>query len=376
MTTTTLESPALAAALDALHHSGVPGAIAEIRTPEGIWSGAAGVRDLETGTPATPDLQHRVGSVTKSFTAVAVLRQVEQGELELDAPVGRYLPDLVPGERGDRITVRMLINHTSGLPEYLPYAYPSLRAFPRLAQTTPDSLVETRFRRWDPLELIKLGVEAPPTGRPGDTPGVYSNTNYLLLGQLLQRITGLPAETVITRDVIEPAGLQHTFFPTRPELITRHTGLYESWFGMFDPPEDFSVFDMSWVGVAASLVSTVSDLNEFFAQLITGQVISPAPLAQMQRTNAVVSFEQTLIDYGLGLLRKEIPGVGTLWGHDGTVWGGGTIALSSADGTRQLALAINRQRWNSLDADGRPAPHPIDRALNGFLQVGLNALRS
>jgi len=135
------------------------------------------------------------------------------------------------------------------------------------------------------------------------------------------------------------------------------------------------VFDMSWVGVSASLVSTVSDLNEFFARLLTGQVIAPETLAQMQRTNPVVSFEQTLIDYGLGLLRKEIPGAGTFWGHDGTVWGGGAIAMSSADGSRQLSLVINRQRWNSLGADGRPQPHPIDQALNGFLQVGLSVLR-
>lgn len=369
--TSTLRSTALDSALDALHQAGMPGAFAEVRTPEGIWQGAAGVSDLETRTAATVDLQHRIGSVTKTFTAAAVLKQVERGELELDRPFGDYLPELVPGDRGRTVTVRMLINHTSGLADYLPYAYPSLRAFPRIAQTTPASLEAERLHSFEAEELIKLGVDAQGQ-TPGTTPGAYSNTNYLLLGHLLERVTGLSAEKLITIDVIEPAGLQHTEFPSAKELIRPHSRLYESWFGMFEPAHDFSVFDMSWVGVSAALVSTVSDLNEFFARLLAGQVVTPGTLAEIQRTNPVVSFEQTLIDYGLGLLRKEIPGGGTYWGHDGSVWGGGTIALSSADGSHQVALAVNRQRWNTLGADGRPQPHPIDSALNNFLQTALS----
>ncbi len=90
-----------------------------------------------------------------------MLRQVEAGAVGLDAPVSRYLPGLVPGERGDAITVRMLLNHTSGLAEYLPYAYPSLKAFPALDRTGPESLEELRFTRFDPVELIGMGVAAP-----------------------------------------------------------------------------------------------------------------------------------------------------------------------------------------------------------------------
>ena len=371
--TTILDCTVLDSALDAVHQAGMPGAFAEVRTPEGIWRGAAGVSDLGSQTPATVDLQHRVGSITKTFTAAAVLKQVERGQLELDRPIGDYLPARVPDDRGRMITVRMLINHTSGLADYLPYAYPSLRAFPRIAQTAPESLEAERLHSFEPEELIKLGVDAPGQA-PGSTPGLYSNTNYLLLGQLLERVTGLAAEKLITADVIEPAGLQHTGFPDGPELAGPHSRLYESWFEMFEPPHDFSVFDMSWVGVSAALISTVSDLNRFFAQLLAGQVVNAATLAEMQRTNPVVSFEQTLIDYGLGLLRKEIPGGGTYWGHDGSVWGGGAIALTSADGSGQLALAVNRQRWNHLDADGRPQPHPIDRALNNFLQTALTPI--
>jgi D-alanyl-D-alanine carboxypeptidase len=368
---TALDTDRLTGALTDLHRAGVPGAFAEVRQDDQVWRGAVGVADLDSGVPVTPDLVHRVGSITKTFTAVAVLRQVERGQLDLDASIRHYLPGLVPGDRGRAITVRMLINHTSGLAEYLPYAYPSLRAFPVIARTTPESLEAERLRSFDPLELIKLGVDAPAAGAPGSTPGTYSNTNYLLLGQLLEHLTGIDAEALITKDVIESAGLRKTRFPEGPRLAEPHSRLYESWFGMLEPPRDFSVFDMSWVGVSAALVSTMSELNDFFGRLLTGQIVEPATLAEMKRTGPVVSFEQSMIDYGLGLHRKELPGHGTFWGHDGSVWGGDAIVLCSADGRRRLALAVNRQRWNTLDDSGRPQPHPIDAAYDRFLKLAM-----
>ncbi|MGA6200095.1 serine hydrolase domain-containing protein [Streptomyces avermitilis] len=162
----------------------------------------------------------------------------------LDTPIGRYLPRLVPGERGDAITVRMLINHSSGLAEYLPYAYPSLRAFPALADTGPQSLDDNRLTRFHPTELIEMGVTAPAVGAPGGTPGVYSNTNYLLLGELLEQVTGTTAERYITRNVIERAGLRDTELPADPYVDGPHSQIYEAWFGMIDPPRDYSVYDI------------------------------------------------------------------------------------------------------------------------------------
>ena len=178
---TSLDPTELQAAMDHVHRAGMPGVFAEVRDGDQVWRGAAGVADVDTGRPVTPDMRHRVGSITKTFTAAAVLQQVESGQIGLDAPIGHYLPRLVPGERGNTITVRMLINHTSGLADYLPYAYPSLQAFPSLADTTPESLDDNRFTRFHPTELIEMGVTAPAVGTPGGTPGVYSNTNYLLL---------------------------------------------------------------------------------------------------------------------------------------------------------------------------------------------------
>ncbi|TDC01673.1 class A beta-lactamase-related serine hydrolase [Nonomuraea longispora] len=366
-----LDPTALRTALQDVHRAGMPGLWAEVRDGEQVWQGAAGVADVVTGRPVSSGMRHRVGSVTKTFTAAAVLQLAENGQIGLDTPIGHYLPRLVPGERGDAITVRMLLNHTSGLAEYLPYAYASLKAFPSLADTRPDSLEEHRFTRFRPGDLIEMGVAAPAAGPPGDTPGTYSNTNTLLLGRLLEHVTGTPAEKVITRNVIERAGLPDTGFPARPQLHGPHSQIYEAWFGMIDPPRDFSVYDMSWVGPAAALVSTVTDLNRFFALLLDGQIVAPSSLAQMQATVPVVSQEGKVIDYGLGLHPEEVPGGGTFWGHGGTVWGAGTLSMTRADGGRQLSVAVNLQRWNRLDASGRPQPHPIDGALAAFHQVAM-----
>ncbi|WP_442804003.1 serine hydrolase domain-containing protein [Streptomyces luteogriseus] len=367
-----LDHAALNAAVENVHRAGLPGLFAEVRDGGQVWRGAAGVADVTTGRPVTADMRHRVGSITKTFTAAAVLQQVESGRIGLDAPIGRYLPKPVPGARGDAITVRMLLNHTSGLAEYLPYAYPSLKAFPALADTGPESLDDHRFTRFDPAELIEMGVTAPAVGTPGGTPGVYSNTNYLLLVQLLEQVTGSTAERYITRNVIERAGLRDTELPTGPHIDGPHSQLYESWFGMVDPPRDYSVYDMSWVGPSASLISTVSDLNRFFGMLLAGEIVRPSSLAQMQRTVPVVSQEGRTIDYGLGLHPMESPGQdGIYWGHGGTVWGGGALAMTRADGRRQMSVAVNMQRWNRLDASGRPQPHPIDDALVALYRVAM-----
>ncbi|MEV5968592.1 serine hydrolase domain-containing protein [Streptomyces sp. NPDC051921] len=336
----------------------MPGVFAEVRDSGRTWRGASGVADLDTGRPVTPEMRHRVGSLTKTLVAAAVLRQVEAGRVRLDAPIGDHLPDLVPGERGRAVTVRMLLNHTSGIAEYIPYAFPSIRG--GASGVSAQSLDDNRFRRFRPAELIAMGLAAPPSGAPGATPGVYSNTNYLLLGQLLERVTGTPAEEYITRAVIEPAGLRHTSFPSGPRIKGPHSKMYEALWGVLDPPRDYSVYDMSWVMTGAGLVSTMEDMNRFYARLLAGRVVAPSSWAEMRRTVPVVALDGSTIQYGLGLHRLEIPGCGTFWGNEGTTWGAGTVSMIRADGKRQFSFAINLMRWNG---PGRPQPHPVDGAL-------------
>jgi D-alanyl-D-alanine carboxypeptidase len=366
---TSFDPAKLQSAMDGVHRAGMPGVHAEVRDAGQVWRGASGVADVGTGRPIGPHMRQRVGSITKTFTAAAILQQVEQGRIRLDAPIGDHLPRLVPGARGRQVTVRMLLNHTSGIADYLRSAFPSLQEFP--SATAPDSLDDNRFRRFRPAELIEMGLTAPATGQPGGPLGVYSNTNYLLLGQLLEQVTGTTAERYITRNVIERAGLRHTVFPDGPRIQGPHPRMYEALYGLIDPPRDYSVYDMSWVWSTASLVSTVEDLNRFYGKLLGGEIVERSSLAQMQRAVPVIALDGQRIDYGLGLHKVTVPGCGTFWGNHGTVWGAETMSLTRADGKRQMSVAMNLVRWNQLDASGKPQHHPIDDALSTLYQQAM-----
>ncbi|WP_067456565.1 serine hydrolase domain-containing protein [Actinomadura macra] len=351
-----IEPANLRATLDAVHEAGMYGVFSSVRDGEQRWNGASGVADVRTGRPVAAGMQTRVGSITKTFVATAILQQVEKGTVELDAPIGRYLPNLFPGQRGQQITVRMLLNHTSGIGDYVVYAFPSL------SQGSPKSLDTERFRSLSPKQLIDWGLQAPPTGDPGEH-WSYSNTNYIAAGQILEKVTGTNAETYITRNVIRRAGLKHTYFPSGPDIRGPHPRMYEALYRHVNPPRDYSTFNMSWVATAGALVSTMDDLNSFYRALLTGGLISRLSLAQMQQTVPVSDADGNVImKYGLGIYSLSLP-CGTYWGHDGAVFGAGAQALSSADGRRQVSFAFNLMKYQRLDADGAPLPDPIDSAL-------------
>ncbi|MER6622181.1 serine hydrolase domain-containing protein [Streptomyces sp. NPDC000931] len=352
---TSLDGTALRDALDAVHEAGMYGVFSSVRDGDERWTGAAGVADVDTGRPVTPGMRQRVGSISKTFTAVGLLQQVERGRIRLDAPVSDYLPDLIPGERGRQVTVRMLLNHTSGIGDYVAGAFPSL------TRGSTASLDEERFRSVRPRELVRLGLKAPATGRPGSVPGTYSNTNYVIAGLLLEKVTGQNAYTYLTRNVIDRAGLRHTYLPRTPFIKGPHPRMYESYYGLIDPPRDYSVYDMSWAYTAGSVVSTTDDLNRFYRALLGGKLVGEASLDEMTRTVPVSG-----MDYGLGIYALDLS-CGRFWGHDGAVFGAGTIALSSRDGKRQMAVAQNLMKYQELDEKGVPQAHPIDDALGAYV---------
>ncbi|MEV2201420.1 serine hydrolase domain-containing protein [Streptomyces fradiae] len=353
-----LDREALRASLDAVHEAGMYGTYSAVRDGSAHWHGAAGVADTDTRRPVRPGFQHRVGSITKSFTAVAVLQQVHAGRVDLDAPVARYLPDLVPGEQGRATTVRMLLNHTSGLGDHI------AGAFPGILQDPGKALDTGRFRHWAPEDLIRIGL-ATPSPVPRGTYG-YSNTNYLILGELLREVTGEDPERYITRHVIRKAGLRHTYFPRTARLTGPHSRMYESMYGMIDPARDYSVYDMSWAGVAGNLVSTMDDLNSFYRQLLTGRLLGPAELREMKTTVPAYEAppgEEAVMRYGLGIYTTRMSDGRWYWGHDGAVFGAGTMALSSEDGRHQVAVGLNLMKYQRLDDNGLPQPHAVDAAL-------------
>ncbi|SNT06401.1 D-alanyl-D-alanine carboxypeptidase [Actinomadura meyerae] len=366
--TVAFDAAKLRATLDATRDAGMYGLFSEARDGRTAWDGASGVADVRTRRPVTPGMRQRVGSITKSFVAAAVLLETEKGRIVLDAPVGRYLPGLLPGGLGDQITVRMLLNHTSGIGDYVGIAFPSW------TELSPKSLDEYRYRNVSPEQLIAWGLQAPRTGMPGER-WSYSNTNYIIAGRLLEKVTGTRVEKYITRNVIEKAGLKHTYFPSSPWIAEPHPRMYESLYRHVQPPRDYSVYNMSWAWTAGALVSTMDDLNRFYRALLTGRIIGKDALAEMKRTVPVQDAEgNVLMNYGLGLYALNLP-CGTFWGHDGAVFGAGTQALSSAGGARQVSVAFNLMKYQQLDANGVPVTHPIDNALAAHVVEALCGTR-
>ena len=350
-----LDPAGLRASLDAVHAAGMPGVYTQVRDGRSVWSAASGVADVDTNRPVTPNMEHRVGSVTKAFTSAALIQQVRKGKLRLDDPIGRYLPKLVPGDRGKQVTVRMLLNHTSGIGDYIASAFPSL------AQPSGADISRYRFRTLAPTQLARWGLAAKPTQQGTWS---YSNTNYILAGLILRKVTGTDPERYITQNVIRRAGLRHTYFPRSPYIRGPHSRAYENLYGYIDPPKDFSVYNMTWANTAGALVSTMSDLEKFYRALLGGRIVDRTGLAEMQQT--VPEGNGSTTQYGLGIYKLTLP-CGDFWGHDGAVWGMGTIVLSTPDGHHQLDLGMNLMKYERLDANGQIIPNKIDDALNAYL---------
>ncbi|MFF2546210.1 serine hydrolase domain-containing protein [Kitasatospora sp. NPDC058063] len=289
---------------------GLPAALASVKDRDGrTRTYTAGVGDTATGAKPPVDGQVRAGSNTKTFTAVVVLQLVAEGKIGLDEPVDTYLPGLLRGDGidGRHITVRQLLQHTSGLPDYL--------EAPALSDETA-----LQFRYFEPRDLLD-GALAQKARFPSGTGWEYSNTNYLVAGLIIQKVTGRPVGEEITKRVIDRIGLRHTYFPT-PGDTTIHEAHPKGYFRSSPdaPLVDFTDMDSSIAWAAGAIVSTNTDLNSFFTALLGGRLLPPAQLAQM-RTTVPAELLGPGVRYGLGLQSKPLSCGGLAWGHGGTARG-------------------------------------------------------
>jgi D-alanyl-D-alanine carboxypeptidase len=337
-------------ALDAVSAAGAPGAFAEIRDGGRVWSGATGLATLSNAQRMRPSMRQRVGSITKTFVATALLQLVAERRLGLDDPIGRWLPDLVPGDVGQRVTVRMLLNHTSGIGNYTDALLTSYEALDEMQGTTVT-----------PQQMLAIGLQLPPTNEPGARHS-YSNTNYIAAGLIMQRITGRDPADEVTRRIIRPLRLGDTYFPgADPVIRGPHPGAYFASTGT----RNFVDFNMSWAWMAGELVSTTADLNTFFKALLGGRLLPKAILAQMQTTVPVIPEQPEIGGYGLGIYWLNSP-CGPLWGHDGGVIGQITISWHLPDASRQVTFAMNISHYQLF-----PVQHPIDTAYLIFMDTSL-----
>ncbi|WP_410874455.1 serine hydrolase domain-containing protein [Nocardia sp. A7] len=336
-TATQPDRPEIRQALEAVVQAGFPGAQAVITTAADEQTITAGVGDIDTGAPIPDNAHVRIGSNTKSFVATVVLQLVAEGKVELDAPVERYLPGVVrgSGNDGNRITVRQLLQHTSGLPDYLAGGDPNLRADPGTQQIAPDPEV-IRLRHFSPAELVRIAMTMPPRHEPGAR-SVYTNTNYILLGMLIEQVTGRPAADEISTRIIEPLGLRDTYFPAAGDIGVRtpHPRGYQHIDGT---RIDFTDFDPSWGDTAGAMIATGSDLNRFFLALLDGKLLPAAQLEQMRRT--VIFDRMPSAGYGLGLVEQTTSCGKKTVAHGGSIPGFDTRTGVTAEGVA-ITITVN-----------------------------------
>lgn len=283
----------------AMAEEGQPGVSISISGPRGDYSRTYGVGDLERRKPLRSSDHFRIGSMTKTFTATAILRQVDRGRLRLSDTLDQFVKGI---PNGNLIIVRQLLAMQSGIFEY--------QADPEFQEIVGDDLLAD-FGPWDVVRILR---RSQPYFAPGEQT-LYVNSNYVLLGLILERVTGESAEAAITKEVIRPLGLHHTSFPTTPRLPNPFSRGY---CGAPGALADCTYFTPGIVWTAGAMISTIDDLEKYSRLLGRGALLSPWLAAQrLQFSEVPYGLEgPATFGYGLGLIR-----FGDWLGHNGSVPG-------------------------------------------------------
>lgn len=325
------DRPELREAIESFVEYGFAGVQLRVHDERGHWAGSAGVSELG-GSAAPPiDGHFRIGSVTKTFTAALMLLLVAEGRIGLDSPVAGHLPEF---GLDPRITVRMLLQHTSGLFSFTGEIYPDGRAVAGGVPGVGKEWVDNRDRTYRPEELVRMALSQPARFEPG-AGWSYSNTNYVLARLLIEQVTGRPYPEEMRRRVLSPLGLTGTVVPeAAPELPEPHAhGYYPYEEGDRWEVADTTRFNPSWISAAGDMISTTQDLHTFFSALMGGRLL-PAPLlAEMCTPDPVMG-------YGLGVFVERTDGGGTIVQHNGGFWGWATLMYATPDGGRTMTGSL------------------------------------
>lgn len=331
-------------AIDALVAAGSPAAVIELRDGDDVWAGAAGVVERGRDDPASADDPIRLASITKSMVAAVVLQLVDEGKFGLDTPVDEILPALLPKP----VTIRQLLDHTSGLPNYLDVLVPTDAA--GLQGAAADTYTDE--------QLLQTALAQPWTLEPGDRFS-YSNTNYVVLGEIIAEADGRDVAQALRDRIFEPLGMDSTTYPASAEMP--ENGLH-GYIVDGDTYSDITDFDPSIWSASAAVVSTVGDVNTFFRATFDETLFPRTLVEQMQ--------EITPSGYGLGLLVGGDacnPGAAELvFGQRGNGFGYRTFSFSSPDGERQMTLG-----WTASAID--PAKDPLEKFAQDAVVAGLTA---
>ncbi|MGW0392946.1 serine hydrolase domain-containing protein [Streptomyces sp. NPDC003042] len=315
-------TPEVAARLDeavrkVMEEAKVPGVTVSLSAPgKGEYVRSFGVADKANGTPMTPDLYMRIGSETKTFTVTALLKLVDEGKVGLDDPIGKYV-DGVPG--GDRITLRELAGMRSGL-----FNYSADEGFFKALTGDPRRL-------FTPQELLQYAFRHPAVFEPG-TQFQYCNTNTVLLGLVVEKASGDSLADYIQREVVEPAGLRRTSFPTGAEFPSPHAHGYTDQTAS-GKTEDATDWNPSWGWAAGAMISDVHDLRSWARTLATGTLLTSATQAERLKTGPS---GMPGAGYGLGLFNVD----GWI-GHNGSLPGYQSLTVYLPDPQATLVVVLN-----------------------------------
>ncbi|WP_440582036.1 serine hydrolase domain-containing protein [Streptomyces flavofungini] len=321
--------------VDDIHGTGPVGVLAEVRssdprrhTGDARRQARAGTAEPGSGRPVPWGGKFRIGSATKTFTATVVLQLVAEGRMSLDDTVERWLPGVVRGAglHGDRITVRQLLQHTSGIPE-VEGDIPALNS--------AEGYRAERWRTYSPEELVALALRHS-RGAASKGTWAYSNTNYILAGMIIKKVTGRSWAREVNARIIRPLRLRDTSTPGSFPFITGpHAHGYRA-FGT-GTAIDVTAFNPSAVDASGSVISTARDLSRFYTALLGGRLLDSARLAEMKRT---VPAPELGGDYGLGLGKLPLPCGGSYFAHVGGVSGYRTWVGVTPDGSRTAVVLV------------------------------------
>jgi len=322
--------------VNALQNAGNAGVLAEVQQGGRISSARAGLAQIGGTDPVPLNGRYRTGSVTKTFVSVALLQLVGEGRLSLDDTVDHWLPGVVTGNGNDGhlITVRQLLNHTAGL-----FDYTNDDAF-FATVATPAAFYANRYNHYSPQDLIAIALSHPPAFASGTSWG-YSNTDYIVAGEIIKAVTGHTWDTEVTNRIITPLGLTGTRAPGDDATIS---GPHASGYHIYTSSPSNRVYtdttedNMSWADAAGALITTTADENTFFSALLSGQLLPPAQLAQMQTLVPLGSG----VGYGLGIIGQQLHCSNQMiWWHNGGTVGYNTWAGITADGQLGLTLSLS-----------------------------------
>ncbi|WP_336207152.1 serine hydrolase domain-containing protein [Nonomuraea sp. LPB2021202275-12-8] len=326
------DRPELQKATQAWIDAGFAGVQVRVHDEQGEWAGSAGVRKLGQSAKPPTNGSFWAGSIIKPVTATVVLQLVAEGKIGLDAPVAGYLPSLGLDRR---ITVRMLLQHTSGLFNYTGDFDPDGTYVPGISAAGKEWL-DNRFRSYRPEELVRLALSKPARFAPG-TDQIYANTNYTLALLLIEKVTGHSYTEEMQRRILRPLKMRGTMVAgNRTQLPGPHAhGYYRYEDAGQQKVVDISRQNLSLLAGAGDLISTTQDLATFFSALNGGKLLPAKLLAEMRKPHPKMG-------YGLGLFVQDLgPDCGTVFQHNGSPpQGYGAFMYSSPDGKKTLTASV------------------------------------